>query len=236
VYQTQTLSLIEDAQHGNDRACEQIIIENTGLIWSVVRHFFGRGVDTEDLYQLGCMGLLKAVRGYDPQFGTQFSTYAVPKIAGEIRRFIRDDGPIKVSRGMKDAIARLTAVRAQLEWTLGREPKLSEIAEAAKMTPEEIACCDLASASVDSLQKEQNSDGFTIESVLGDDGIEEQLVEKAALKEAITNLPDREREIILLRYFKNLTQERVAKIMSVSQVQISRIEKKALILLREKMK
>ena len=170
-------ALIARSRAGDRAAGEQLIVENSGLIWSIARRYFGRGVDPDDLYQLGCLGFLKAVEGYDTTFGTQFSTYAVPKIAGEIRRFLRDDGSVKVSR----------------------------------------------------------EDGFTLENVLTDSDTEEQLVERIALREAIGKLPEREALVINLRYFHGLTQERVARVLQVSQVQVSRIEKKALGHLREMM-
>ena len=127
--------LLEAARLGDERACEQVLEENNGLIWSIVRRYYGRGVEPDDLYQLGCLGFLKAVRGYDPAFGTQFSTYAVPKIAGEIRRFLRDDGAVKVSRGMKERGVLVRGLRSRLCAELGREPALSELAEAAGLTP-----------------------------------------------------------------------------------------------------
>ena len=119
--------LLEAARRGDNQACEQVLQENNGLIWSVVRRYYGRGVEPDDLYQLGCLGFLKAVRGFDPAYGTQFSTYAVPKIAGEIRRFLRDDGPVKVSRGLKERGAAIRGARVQLCAQLGREPTLSEL-------------------------------------------------------------------------------------------------------------
>ena len=127
--------LINGAQQGDERALERMVEENSGLIWSVARRFFGRGAEPDDLYQLGCVGFIKAVHGFDPGYGTQFSTYAVPKIAGEIRRFLRDDGGVKVSRGVKERAVRIKAARAKLEQRLGREPALSEIAEETGLEP-----------------------------------------------------------------------------------------------------
>ena len=229
-----TFALIELAQKGDKAACEQLITSNAGLIWSVVRRFFGRGLEADDLYQLGCVGFIKAVRGFDPTYGTQFSTYAVPKIAGEIRRFMRDDGIIKVSRSIKDAASKLSAIRGSLESSLGREPRLSELSEASGMEIEDIAACEWATSSVESLQRQTGDEGLTLESILGTEGIEEDIIEKESLRKAVTLLPDRERAVILLRFFKGLTQERVALVLKVSQVQVSRIERKALLLLREK--
>ena len=227
-----TLTLLEAARAGDNDACARLVEENAGLVWSIVRRYYGRGVDPDDLYQLGCLGLLKAVRGFDPDFGCQFSTYAVPKIAGEIRRFLRDDGTVKVSRGIKERSAAIRQARGRLCTDLGREPTLSELSFETGLEPEEIAAAETATESVMSLQME-TGDGFTLESVLGTDGIEEDIVEQVSLRAAIDSLPQREREVILLRYFKNLTQERAARVLGVSQVQISRIEKKAMERLRK---
>ena len=229
-----TLSLLEAARQGDNDACARMMEENSGLIWSIVRRYYGRGVDPEDLYQLGCMGFLKAVRGFDPAFGCQFSTYAVPKIAGEIRRFLRDDGAVKVSRGLKERAGSIRNARDRLQADLGREPTLSELAEETGLEPEEIAAAEEANAPVASLQME-TGDGFTLESVLGTEGMEEGIVEREALRSAVSSLPDRERQVIVLRYFRGLTQDRTARIMGVSQVQISRVEKKAMEYLRRRL-
>lgn len=228
-----TPALLEEARRGDNDACARLIEENAGLIWSIVRRYYGRGTDPEDLYQLGCLGFLKAVRGFDPAFGCQFSTYAVPKIAGEIRRFLRDDGAVKVSRGTKERAASLRLKRLELSQRLGREPTVGELAEATGLEPEDIAAADTAMLSVASLQGESGEDGFSLEAVLGDEGIEDALVEKMALRHAIDQLPERERMVILLRFYKNLTQDRVSKVLGVSQVQVSRIERRAVAKLRE---
>ena len=229
-----TLSLLEAARQGDNDACARMIEENSGLIWSIVRRYYGRGADPEDLYQLGCMGFLKAVRGFDPAFGCQFSTYAVPKVAGVIRRFLRDDGAVKVSRGLKERAGSIRAARDRLQAVLGREPTLSELAEETGLEPEEIAAAEEANAPVASLQME-TGDGFTLESVLGTEGMEEGIVEREALRAAVSSLPDRERQVIVLRYFRGLTQDKTARIMGVSQVQISRVEKKAMAYLRRRL-
>ena len=228
-----TPSLLQEAQAGDNDACEQLLLSNSGLIWSVARRYYGRGVDPEDLYQLGCLGFLKAVRGFDLSYGTQFSTYAVPKIAGEIRRFLRDDGTVKVSRGLKERSAALRQARQDLSQRLGREPSLSELSAATGIAPEDIAAADTAALSVASLQSESGEDGFTLESVLGTDGMEDEVVERLTLRGAIDALPERERKVILLRFYKNLTQDRVARVLGVSQVQVSRIERRAIARLRE---
>ena len=226
-------ALLEAAQAGDNDACERLLLDNSGLIWSVARRYYGRGVDPEDLYQLGCLGFLKAIRGFDTEYGTQFSTYAVPKIAGEIRRFLRDDGAVKVSRGTKERAMSLRQKRQELSQRLGREPTVGELAQATGLEPEEIAAADTAVLTVASLQGESGEDGFSLEAVLGDEGIEDELVEKLTLRQAIDQLPERERMVILLRFYKNLTQDRVSKVLGVSQVQVSRIERRAVAKLRE---
>ena len=205
--------------------------DNSGLIWSIVRRYYGRGVEPDDLYQLGCLGFIKAVKGFDLTFGTQFSTYAVPKIAGEIRRFLRDDGAVKVSRSVREQAAMIFAARERLKNALGREPVLSELSEETGLRPEEIAQCELAVAEPESLQRE-TGDGLTLEGMLGSESPEESMVEKIALREAIDALPERERMTILLRFFKGLTQEQAARLLGVSQVQVSRLERRALERLR----
>ncbi|MEG1857267.1 MAG: sigma-70 family RNA polymerase sigma factor [Pseudoflavonifractor sp.] len=225
-------SLLEAAGQGDNDACSRMVEENAGLIWSIVRRYYGRGVDPDDLYQLGCLGLLKAVRGFDPGYGCQFSTYAVPKIAGEIRRFLRDDGAVKVSRGVKERAVSIRMARDGLQAVLGREPSLSELSAEMGLSSEEIAAAETAAGPVASLQMEVG-DGFTLENVLGNDGIEDGIVEQISLRSAIDSLPERERMVVLLRYFKNLTQDRTARVMGVSQVQVSRIEKRAMEHLRQ---
>lgn len=224
--------LLLRAKEGDRSASEALLLQNTGLIWSIVRRYFGRGVDADDLYQLGCLGFLKAVEGFDPAFGTQFSTYAVPKIAGEIRRFLRDDGTVKVSRSLKERSAKIKAARQRLMGTLGREPSLLELSRETGLQPEEIACAETATGATESIQKRNGEDGFALEDVLTDGEMEEDIVEKIALREAIACLSEREQMVIKLRFFHGLTQDKTARILGVSQVQISRIEKKALAALR----
>lgn len=220
--------LLRAAREGDDGACQQVLEENQGLIWSVVRRYCGRGVEMDDLYQLGCLGFVKAVQGFDPGFGTQFSTYAVPKIAGEIRRFLRDDGPVKVSRGMKERAGLIRAAQVRLEERLGREPTLSQLAEETGLEPEEVAAAQLSAEPVLSLQGETGESGLILEGLLGDDGLEEKTVERLALERALELLPQRERTVIQLRYYKGLTQSQCARVVGVSQVQISRLERRAL--------
>lgn len=229
------LELISQAQAGDKTAMEQLVTENAGLIWSVARRYLGRGAEADDLYQLGCLGFLKAVEGFDLEYGTQFSTYAVPKISGEIRRFLRDDGAVKVSRTIKEQATAIKIARNSLTHALGREPTVTEISRQTGLSPEDIALAENATAATESIQRESGEDGFTLEDVLTDTQTEERLVEQITLRQSIEKLPERERTVIHLRYFHGLTQERVARVLSVSQVQISRIEKKALEKLRQMM-
>ena len=230
---TRTEELIARCQAGDRDAGELLVKENTGLIWSVARRFMGRGTEADDLYQLGCLGFLKAVDGFDMEFGTQFSTYVVPKIAGEIRRFLRDDGAIKVSRSIKEHAQVIKSIRNHLIVALGRDPTVQEIARQTGFTPEEIALAETATAATESIQEQMGTDGFTLESVLTDTESEDNLLDRMALRQAIDNLPEREAMVVKLRYFHGLTQDRVSKVLCVSQVQVSRIEKKALAHLRE---
>lgn len=230
---SRTEELIRLSQAGDEQAREAILLENSGLIWSVTKRFIGRGTESEDLYQLGCLGFMKAVDGFDTEYGTQFSTYAVPKISGEIRRFLRDDGAVKVSRSIKEKAVQIRNVQNQLLQETGREPAISELAEATGLSEEEIAIAISATASVESIHQDNGADGFTIESILTDTDSDEVMLEKIALRQAIERLPEREALVIRLRYFHGLTQERVSKILDVSQVQVSRIEKKAIVQLRE---
>lgn len=230
-----TEELIARAQAGDREASEMLVTENSGLIWSVARRFLGRGTEADDLYQLGCLGFLKAVEGFDLEYGTQFSTYAVPKIAGEIRRFLRDDGAVKVSRSLKEQAATIKMARNRLTGALGREPTIQEISRQTGFSPEDIALAETATAATESIQRETGEEGFTLENILTDTESEEKLVERIALRQAVEKLPQRERTVIQLRYFHSLTQQRIAKVLDVSQVQVSRIEKKAIAMLRDLM-
>lgn len=223
-----TQTLIRAAQAGDRSAAEQLVVENSGLIWSIARRYFGRGTEPDDLYQLGCVGFLKAVAGFELSYGTQFSTYAVPKIAGEIRRFLRDDGQVKVSRSLKERAAQIHQARTRLTGTLGREPAVSELAAELGLTPEEIAMAETATGMAESIQRESGEEGFSLEDVLCTDGMEDRILESLSLRNALAQLTERERIVIDLRYFHGLTQQKIAGLLGVSQVQVSRIEKKAL--------
>lgn len=221
------------ARAGDREAASRLIEDNSGLIWSIARRFFGRGVEADDLYQLGCVGFLKAVAGYDESFGTQFSTYAVPKISGEIRRFLRDDGAVKVSRGVKEKATSIRSARNTLEQRLGREPTISELSAETGFDAADIAATETAVGPTESLQRETGEEGFTLEQVLTDGAQEENMVEHLALRETIGTLPVRERNVIALRFYRGLTQENAAHLLGISQVQVSRLEKRAVEHLRE---
>lgn len=220
------------AQSGDREATQRLVEENSGLIWSIARRFFGRGTDPDDLYQLGCLGFLKAIDGFDLSFGTQFSTYAVPKISGEIRRFLRDDGAVKVSRGIKEQAQQIKNARNMLEQRLGREVLLSELSAETGLSAEEIAFAETAAGQTESLQRE-TEDGFTLEHILADENGEERMIEHISLRCAIEKLPEKERKTLYLRYFHGLTQEKCARVLQISQVQVSRIERRAIQQLRQ---
>ena len=224
-------ALLRRASDGDRTAESALVEENSGLIHTIARRYYGRGLEPEDLYQLACGGFIKAVRGFDPALGNEFSTYAVPKIAGEIRRFLRDDGAVKVSRAVKERAMRVRRIQSELESRLGRSPGVSELAAAAGLTPEEVAACEQAEVSVDSLEREL-SGGGRLGDLIGDEGMEERTCLYLSLEEALETLPERERQVIALRYARDMTQQQVSRIIGVSQVQVSRIEKKALTNLR----
>ena len=229
----ETTALLRKAKAGSREASGRMVEENAGLIWSIARRYFGRGTDPDDLYQLGCLGFLKAIEGFDESYGTRFSTYAVPKISGEIRRFLRDDGDVKVSRGVKERAAVIRATRKQLEQSLGRDPTLSEISAETGFAPEDIAVAESVIGPAESLQSPAGEDGFTLEQILGDWSQEERLVENVALRQAIERLPDREKEAVFLRFYHGMTQETASRVMGVSQVQVSRLERRAVSELRK---
>ena len=227
-------ALLRRASDGDRTAESALVEENSGLIHTIARRYYGRGLEPEDLYQLACVGFIKAVRGFDPALGNEFSTYAVPKIAGEIRRFLRDDGAVKVSRAVKERAMRVRRIQSELESRLGRSPGVSELAAAAGLTPEEVAAYEQAEVSVDSLEREL-SGGGRLGDLIGDEGMEERTCLYLSLEEALETLPERERQVIALRYARDMTQQQVSRIIGVSQVQVSRIEKHAIAMLRQKM-
>ena len=225
--------LLSAARKGDKQAAETLLEANSGLIWSVVRRFYGRGVDGDDLYQLGCLGFLKALQTFDEDYGTRFSTYAVPKISGEIRRFLRDDGPVKLSRSIKERSFLVRNAKEALFQRFGREPRLSELSAETGLPPEEIADIDLATEEVVSLQQSLGEDGAELQDMVFDGEAEEKKLDALALREALARLPEKERTVIGLRYYRGLTQAASAKILGVSQVQVSRLERRALQYLRK---
>lgn len=234
-----TLALIGRIHQGDKEARDTLFSENMGLVYSVARRFLGRGVEMEDLFQIGSIGLLKAVDHFNPEFDVKFSTYAVPMIIGEIKRFLRDDGMIKVSRSLKELACKAFSCQEGLRRKLGREPLLAEIAAELKVDKEELAAAMEASAEVESLHKTiYQKDGHEISLM---DKLEEQetgedkVVDHMLLSELLKALNGEERKLIYLRYFAGRTQSDVGKILGVSQVQVSRMEKKILGRLREKL-
>ena len=227
-------ALLEAARKGDNDACERMMEENAGLIWSVVKRYYGRGTDPEDLYQLGCLGFLKAVRGFDPAYGCQFSTYAVAQDRpGRSGATSGTTGAVKVSRGVKERAAAIRQAGVRLSQRLGREPTLSELSAETGLEPEDIAAAEEASLPVASLQMKAGEDGFTLESMLAPRAWRRAWWSGWPSRGAVEALPERERQVIFLRYYKNLTQEKTAKVLGVSQVQISRIERKAMGRLRQ---
>lgn len=220
------------AKAGDDAAMEELVEQNAALIWSVARRFFGRA-EPEDLFQLGSIGFLKAVRGFDPTYGTAFSTYAVPKIAGEMLRFLRDDGPVKVSRTLREQSAKVAAIADAFRLREGREPHVSELAELTGLTPEELASCIDCARPPRSLDEQVGEDGSSLYELLsaGESG----LLEHIALREAIGKLDMRQRQVILLRFYRDMTQQDAARVLGLTQVQVSRLESKAVRALRDLM-
>ena len=229
--------LITLAQNGDKDALENLTLNNSGLIWSAVRKFSGRGVDSEDLYQIGAIGLIKAINKFDTGFDVEFSTYAVPMIIGEIRRFLRDDGIIKVSRSLKETAVHAKNAAEKIYREKGRDASLGEIATMINCNVADVALSLEAMQPTESIYKTvhegDNNNVLLIDKLHSQENNEENIITSVALKEAIKNLPSKERQILMLRYYKEKTQSEVAKIMGVSQVQISRIEKKLLGTLRE---
>lgn len=232
-----TIKLIQMAHDGDKEARESLVMNNVGLVWSIVRHFSGRGYDLEDLFQIGSIGLLKAIDKFNLDFDVKFSTYAVPMITGEIKRFLRDDGMIKVSRSIKELGMRVRSARERMSYELGREPNLEELAEAVGASREEVAASMEAAADVESIYKAVgNGDDQNLcllDKLQDEDEAEERLMNQMVLKEILLKLPDKDREIIIRRYYDNQTQSQIAADLKISQVQVSRLEKKILRQMRE---
>ena len=231
-----TLALIGRAHQGDKEARDTLFEENTGLIDSVARRFLGRGVEMEDLFQIGSIGLLKAVDKFDPAFEVKFSTYAIPMILGELKRFFRDDGMIKVSRSIKENQHRVYLAREKIEKELGREPSLKEIAEMLEMPPEEVAMTMDSAAEVESLYRtvyqSEGTDISLIDKIPEKENAEEHLLNRIFLEEILGKLESSDRKLLYMRYFQDQTQTQIAEQLGVSQVQVSRMEKRILKKLR----
>ena len=227
-----TLALIGRAHQGDKEARDTLFEENTGLIYSVARRFLGRGVEMDDLFQIGSIGLLKAVDKFDPAFEVKFSTYAIPMILGELKRFFRDDGMIKVSRSIKENQHRVYLAREKIEKELGREPSLKEIAEMLEMPPEEVAMTMDSAAEVESLYRtvyqSEGTDISLIDKIPEKENAEEHLLNRIFLEEILGKLESSDRKLLYMRYFQDQTQTQIAEQLGVSQVQVSRMEKRIL--------
>ncbi|RFU69171.1 RNA polymerase sporulation sigma factor SigF [Bacillus sp. V59.32b] len=222
--------LILRSQSGDQEARDMIVKSNLRLVWSVVQRFLNRGYEPDDLYQIGCIGLLKSVDKFDLSFEVKFSTYAVPMIIGEIQRFIRDDGTVKVSRSLKEMANKIRRAKEEVSKTLGRVPTVNELAEHLQLSPEEVVMAQEASRLPSSIHEtvyENDGDPITLLDQIADTN-ESKWFDKIALKEAISELDERERLIVYLRYYKDQTQSEVAVRLGISQVQVSRLEKKIL--------
>lgn len=237
---TENEVLIEHMQAGEKEVREVLIEQNLGLVHHIVKRFLNRGYDTEDLFQIGVIGLIKAIDKFDPSFDVKFSTYAVPLIAGEIKRFLRDDGMVKVSRTLKENGSRVKYARERLSLRINREPTLQEVSKEAGLTTEEVILAMEANVQVESIyQSVYQNDGNEIYMVdqLADKGKDEQekMLNHLVIKQLIEGLPETEQKLIRLRYYQDKTQTEVAKMLGISQVQVSRMEKKILLGLRERM-
>lgn len=230
----ETMNLIQRAHKGDKEARDRLVTENAGLVWSIVRHYMnrGQGCEAEDLFQIGNIGLMKAIDKFDLNYQVQFSTYAFPMIAGEIKRFLRDDGMIKVSRSLKDMGLRVKISREEMMGKLGREPTIDEIAGELGVSREEVAASVEAGAQVESLYsmvyKNDGKSMYLIDKLKEESAGQEDVLERMMLREALLGLEKRDREIIVKRYFYNRTQSEIAAELGISQVQVSRLEKKIL--------
>ena len=233
-----TIELIMIAQKGDSKAKQTIVEENMGLIWSIVKRFTNRGYDAEDLFQIGSIGLLKCIDKFDTAYEVKFSTYAVPMIMGEIKRFLRDDGMIKISRPLKEIALKAKYMQERLAHAEGRQPTLAELAKALEIPIEDLVVAMEAGKEVESLyatvHQNEGSPVYLIDKLEQSEGQDGNMVDNIALKQIISQLSPRERQVILMRYFHDKTQTEVAAAIGVSQVQVSRIEKKVLKDMREK--
>lgn len=232
------LKYIKLAQKNNEEAMELLIKNNSGLIWNIVRRFIGRGYETDDLYQIGCIGLIKAIKRFDVNLDVQLSTYAVPYIMGEIKRFLRDDGTIKVSRQTKELAIKIKQIQNEYMNKKGEEISITKISEILNVTKEEIAAAIESTSIVDSIYSGDGQDDderMLIEKISDEKDEYNNLVDKITLNELINNLDEREKKVVILRFYKEQTQSQVGKILGITQVQVSRIEKKVLEKMRIKL-
>ena len=234
------IELIKSAKEGDKEATDILVKENMGLIRSILKRFLGRGYEAEDLFQIGAIGLIKAIRRFDLNYDVKFSTYAVPMIMGEIKRYIRDDGIIKVSRSIKELSYKVSAVRETLIRETGEEPTISQIAARMGISPEEVSVAIEATAKPDSLYAkidDGSQEGQAlIDRIESPTDYEKESVDKILISSMLKEFPEREQKIIILRYFRRKTQGEIAKMLGISQVQVSRIEKKVLLKMRERLK
>jgi len=234
-----TIELIKRSKEGDKEARNQIVTENIGLVWSIVRRFAGRGHEMEDLFQIGSIGLIKAIDKFDVSYDVKFSTYAVPMITGEIKRFLRDDGMLKVSRSLKEIAVKIKGLREKYSNLYGRDPTIDELVDELRVEKEDILMALETGAEVESLYKTiHQGDGspiYLIDKLTETKDESENIVDRLALKEIIASLDEKEQEIIKLRYFKDRTQTDIAKELGISQVQVSRMEKRILKIMRERL-
>ena len=233
----ETTRLIRLAHEGDQKARDQLVMDNVGLVWSIVRRFAGRGHELEDLYQIGCIGLIKAIDKFNLEFDVKFSTYAVPMITGEIKRFLRDDGMIKVSRSLEELGMRVSSTREQMVWELGREPGLEELAARVGVSCEEVAASMEAATEVESIYKTvgsgEDQNLCLLDKLPDEREMQEELLNSMVLGQLLKQLNEKDREIIIKRYFDNQTQSQIAAELNISQVQVSRLEKRILRQMRE---
>jgi RNA polymerase sporulation-specific sigma factor len=228
---TDNAALLERVRNGDKHAENMMVEQNMGLVYSIVKRFSGRGYETEDLTQIGAIGLIKAVKKFNSEYGVQFSTYAVPMIAGEIKRFLRDDGAIKISRTLKENAMKGWRAEEALRRRINREPTINEISEECGISPETLLESFEAATPPESIYESIHSGGdkeIRVVDTISGEYTEEKIINKILLDSAMENLKAREKQILILRYFKGKTQSEIAKLIGVSQVQISRIEKKAI--------
>lgn len=227
--------LIAESQAGSEFARDELVMSNQRLVWAVVQRFLGRGYEADDLFQIGCIGLMKAIDKFDLSYDVKFSTYAVPMIIGEIQRFLRDDSTVKVSRSLKETARHIRRTKDELATQLGRQPRINEVAEAMGMEPSEIVLAQEAIRAPASIHETVfENDGDPI--YLGDqiaDADQEKWFDRLALHDVLARLPERERFIVYERFFRDKTQSEVAEILHISQVQVSRLEKRILQTIRE---